>query len=355
MKTILCAAAATALLSAPAMAAGFRADIAPLNDADASATAVMELTGMMLNLSITGSGFAPDQVHIAHIHGHAGLVNGAPAPSVSPILPDFDKDAADAGIDAMAPNRFANDGVGGNPSAFANDGDGVTELFEAAPFYGGILVTLDDGSGGLLADAAGNISFLDVMIDLTGTDVINSIYGLADREIVIHGVLTTDAPLDLIAPGLGGGQWTDPPEDGAQAQAIGRSRGGPTTKIHGLTDACGRLVAFSATPGNMADISAAPAPLAAMPHPRRLIADRGYDANSLRRALAAAETEAVIPSTRSRKKAIPYDRAAYRDRNRIERAFGRLKDWRRVATRYDRCPKVFLSAIALAAAVIYWL
>ena len=46
---------------------------------------------------------------------------------------------------------------------------------------------------------------------------------------------------------------------------------------------------------------------------------------------------------------------AYKRRNRIEIMFGRLKDWRRVATRYDRCPKVFLSAIALAALVIYWL
>ena len=45
----------------------------------------------------------------------------------------------------------------------------------------------------------------------------------------------------------------------------------------------------------------------------------------------------------------------YKRRNRIEIMFGRLKDWRRVATRYDRCPKVFLSAIALAATVLYWL
>lgn len=50
-----------------------------------------------------------------------------------------------------------------------------------------------------------------------------------------------------------------------------------------------------------------------------------------------------------------YDKRRYKRRNRIEIMFGRLKDWRRVATRYDRCPKVFLSAIALAALVIYWL
>ena len=59
----------------------------------------------------------------------------------------------------------------------------------------------------------------------------------------------------------------------------------------------------------------------------RLLADRGYDANSLRRRLRASTTEAVIPSTRSRKTPIPHDAAAYVDRNRIERAFCRLKDW----------------------------
>ncbi|MFW8637492.1 transposase, partial [Cribrihabitans pelagius] len=56
-----------------------------------------------------------------------------------------------------------------------------------------------------------------------------------------------------------------------------------------------------------------------------------------------------------RKKPVKYDKRRYKRRNRIEIMFGRLKDWRRVATRYDRCPKVFPSAIALAALVIYWL
>ncbi len=61
------------------------------------------------------------------------------------------------------------------------------------------------------------------------------------------------------------------------------------------------------------------------------------------------------PSRNKRKTPVKYDKRRYKRRNRIEIMFGRLKDWRRVATRYDRCPKVFLSAIALAALVIYWL
>jgi len=53
--------------------------------------------------------------------------------------------------------------------------------------------------------------------------------------------------------------------------------------------------------------------------------------------------------------AVKYDKRRYKSRNRIEIMFGRLKDWRRVATRYDRCPDVFLSAVALAATVLFWL
>ena len=64
---------------------------------------------------------------------------------------------------------------------------------------------------------------------------------------------------------------------------------------------------------------------------------------------------ACIPGRKQRKKTVKYDKRGYKRRNRIEIMFGRLKDWLRVATRYDRCPKVFLSAIALAATVIYWL
>ena len=141
---------------------------------------------------------------------------------------------------------------------------------------------------------------------------------------------------------------------GAKIQAIGRSRGGPTTKIHALTDGCGRAVAFTLSPGNHADISEAPALLDKCPAPSRLLADKGYDANSLRDRLAQTKTEAVIPSTRSRKAPIPYDAEAYRDRNRIERAFGRLKDWRRIATRYDKLARNFASAVALAAVIIWW-
>lgn len=111
---------------------------------------------------------------------------------------------------------------------------------------------------------------------------------------------------------------------------------------------------FILGPGNGADISAAPDLLDLLPPPKRLLADKGYDANSLRNRLAKSETEAVIPSTRSRKKPIPHNAMAYRNRNRIERAFCRLKDWRRIATRYDKLAQNFASAVAIAAIIIWW-
>ncbi|CUH44799.1 Transposase [Ruegeria atlantica] len=82
-----------------------------------------------------------------------------------------------------------------------------------------------------------------------------------------------------------------------------------------------------------------------------LLGDRGYDADWFREALTDKGLKPCIPGRKSRDKPVRYDKR----RNRIEIMFGRLKDWRRVATRYDGCPKVFLSAIALAATVLFWL
>jgi transposase len=87
----------------------------------------------------------------------------------------------------------------------------------------------------------------------------------------------------------------------------------------------------------------------------RLIADKAYDTNSLRTLLAAKGIEAVIPSIRRRKPLIPHDVIAYRDRNLIERMFGRLKDFRRVATRYDKLARNFLAGVLITATVIWWL
>ena len=88
---------------------------------------------------------------------------------------------------------------------------------------------------------------------------------------------------------------------------------------------------------------------------KRLIADKAYDTNRLRNLLAQLDIEAVIPSIARRKPLIPYDREACRQRNLIERMFARLKDFRRVATRYDKLARNFLASVLIAATVIWWI
>ena len=95
--------------------------------------------------------------------------------------------------------------------------------------------------------------------------------------------------------------------------------------------------------------------LPALPEAAVLIADKGYDSDPLRKALIALKIEPCIPGRKNRKAPAPYDAALYKQRNRIERMFGKLKDWRRIAMRYDRCAHSFMSAICIAATVIFWL
>ena len=109
------------------------------------------------------------------------------------------------------------------------------------------------------------------------------------------------------------------------------------------------------TEGQMSDHKGAALLLPALPPASELLGDRGYDSNRFRTALTERGIAPCIPSTRSRKVALPYDKLLYRQRHRIENAFGRLKDWRRIATRYDRCAHTFFSAICIAATVTFWL
>ena len=109
------------------------------------------------------------------------------------------------------------------------------------------------------------------------------------------------------------------------------------------------------TAGNVSDIGAAPALLSKAGLPRHLIADKGYDADALRQAARREGCVPVIPGKSNRKRKIPLDKRRYRDRHLVENAFCRLKDYRRVATRYDKLAANFLSAVALATLVAYWL
>jgi transposase len=148
---------------------------------------------------------------------------------------------------------------------------------------------------------------------------------------------------------LGGGR-----KRGASRQAIGRSRGGRTTKIHAVCDAFGRAIAIEAMPGQLGDVRAAMALLGPLPPPQLCAADTAYDANGLRSFLIERGTKPVIPNNPTRKRFHPFDPNIYKRRNLVERMFCRLKDFRRIATRYHKLARNFLSPVALAAVIIWW-
>ena len=105
----------------------------------------------------------------------------------------------------------------------------------------------------------------------------------------------------------------------------------------------------------MSDYKGAARMIEAFPKAKTLLADKGYDADWFREALAERKIKTCIPSRANRKVPIAHDRKLYQKRHKIENMFGRLKDWRRIHTRYDRCAHTFFSSICIAAAVIFWL
>lgn len=109
------------------------------------------------------------------------------------------------------------------------------------------------------------------------------------------------------------------------------------------------------TAGNVSDMAAAPGLLSSLKRARYVVADKGYDANSLRKVLRERAMVPVIPGRSNRKRKIDYDKERYKSRHLIENAFCRLKDFRRVATRYDKLARNFLSAVALATLVAFWI
>ncbi len=120
-----------------------------------------------------------------------------------------------------------------------------------------------------------------------------------------------------------------------------------------VCDGRGRPLRFVLTAGQRHDCLAAKALLEGF-EAKAVLADRAYDNNDLRQTISDMNAKAVIPSTRSRKVAIPHDKATYRLRNHVERCFNKLKHFRRFATRYDRRAEYFLAFIHLAA-IALWL
>ena len=135
---------------------------------------------------------------------------------------------------------------------------------------------------------------------------------------------------------------------GQSAQALGRSCGGFGTKIHAAVSPLGHPVAMHLSGANAADSPHLPALIAGV-QTDAVLADKGYDADANRQAIRRAGAEPCIPPRRNRTAAITYDRHLYKERNGVERFFGRVKQWRRVATRYDKKARNFLGFVWLAA------
>jgi transposase len=134
---------------------------------------------------------------------------------------------------------------------------------------------------------------------------------------------------------------------------MGRSRGGLTTKIHALVDADGRPVRLMLTAGQANDAPVAEALLADLADGATLIADRAYDTNAIRARAAERGAWANIPPRSIRKASFSFSTWVYRQRNLVERFFNRIKQFRGLATRYDRRPENYLAALQLAAIRIW--
>lgn len=138
-------------------------------------------------------------------------------------------------------------------------------------------------------------------------------------------------------------------------QALGRSRGGFSTKIHAATIDENCAVALHLTAGQGHDgrqFEALYERLEAENVLEAVILDRGYDADRIRQRLAYEGLRAVIPPLPTRCGRLPFDPQHYRERNRIERFFNKLKQFRRMATRYDKLAKTFFAALHLVAAFL---
>jgi transposase len=140
---------------------------------------------------------------------------------------------------------------------------------------------------------------------------------------------------------------------GQDKQGLGRSCGGFSSKIHAKVDSFGMPLEFIITAGQLSDIGQAEA-LVGSDLCEYLLADRGYDSDPFRQSLEGKEIIPVIPGRKNRVEKIEYDEYTYKERNAVERFFGRLKEYRRIATRYDKTAIMFKAGLVIAS-ILMWI
>nr|WP_323032750.1 IS5 family transposase [Paracoccus sp. (in: a-proteobacteria)] len=142
---------------------------------------------------------------------------------------------------------------------------------------------------------------------------------------------------------------------GTPRQGFGRSRGGFTTKIHLRVNAAGLPMRTEITAGQTSDYLGFDLVMADnLPEPSVLLADRGYNSDNIRKTMEVRDVVPVIPMRKTRKLRVAVDRRLYRLRNLVERCFNKLKNARRVATRYDKTAESFLGFIDITS-IRLWL
>ena len=138
-------------------------------------------------------------------------------------------------------------------------------------------------------------------------------------------------------------------------ECIGKSRGGNSTKIHLAVDSGGLPIYFELSEGQRNDIARAQSLVDHLREVNIFVGDKGYDSDAYRAALVKRGITPCIPPRAKRKNPATCCKALYKQHHKVENMFAKLKDWRRIAMRYDRCAHVFLSAIQIAAVVIFWI
>jgi transposase len=141
-------------------------------------------------------------------------------------------------------------------------------------------------------------------------------------------------------------------KDSQDAEGLGRSKGGFTTKVHAKVDALGNPLMFTITPGQRSDFIEAPKLLADIEN-AYVIADKGYDSNAIRELIQQQNCIAVIPPRSNRTTLIDYDEYIYKERHAIECFFSKIKQFRRIFSRFDKSARNFAAFLSFAGALVW--
>ncbi|WP_435594433.1 IS5 family transposase [Streptomyces panacea] len=206
-------------------------------------------------------------------------------------------------------------------------------------------------------------------VDGTWERVFTALMAQADADEDLNWAVSVDSTIVRAHQHAAGARKKGPPAGEPHDHAIGRSRGGLTTKIHLTSDAHSRPLAFVLTAGQAGDAPAFPAVMAQLrvPRPRgrprtrpdTVLADKAYSSRAIREHLRKRGIRAVIPvpadqrSHRLRRgrqggRQPAFDREAYKQRNTVERCINRLKQWRGIATRYEKTATIYLAGLHIA-------